>query len=126
MLIRVLGKQTASPNHKTEQRYTTKAELFRTSQGILIAALLLVLAFSGGCGGGSTPLYYTAKSGISPQPLPPCKWYSRRDRRSRQRRCNPSHSRKCRPSPNLNHHRKWPRRRKHVLLIIRMHDSHNP
>ena len=62
MLNRVLGKQTASPTHTTEQSYATKAESLRISHSILAAAILLGLAFSSGCGGGSTPLYYTAKS----------------------------------------------------------------
>jgi polysaccharide export outer membrane protein len=63
--------RTASPNQKADQRHTlTTMEPRRRLQGILVLIILLCLTLLG-CGGSHTPLYYTAKSSIPPQPLPP-------------------------------------------------------
>jgi polysaccharide export outer membrane protein len=67
MSKRMVTERIVSPNRKKHTLATAGPR--QSCQGILVL-ILLFLIFLAGCGGTSTPLYYTAKSAIPPQSQP--------------------------------------------------------
>jgi len=67
MGIRMVTRRIFSPNRKAKQGPASETTNQHKSR-VLILIPFLCLTFLAGCSGGSTPLYYTAKSGVAPQP----------------------------------------------------------
>jgi polysaccharide export outer membrane protein len=67
MGIRMVTRRIFSPNRKTKPGPASETTNQHKSR-VLILIPFLCLTFLAGCSGGSTPLYYTANSGVSPQP----------------------------------------------------------